>query len=217
LGAPGVAAHVVKKRSRFRAIYGPIRAEDLPAFLDSGLKATPAMRRKSFTVWERAVVIPIEFVQALRVLLLILPVFLIGGGLAGSGNFAANVWTHGLFAAAALFTAVFTGAVLTPLLLPYIPGRAFSVKGLLLGVLGALFLFGVWDKEGGGAFLGLDRLAWLLLIPTLSAFLGMNFTGASTYTSLSGVKKEMGRAVPFEIAGGGIGLILWFGALFLKN
>jgi acetyl-CoA decarbonylase/synthase complex subunit gamma len=44
----------------------------------------------------------------------------------------------------------------------------------------------------------------------------MNFTGASTYTSLSGVKKEMGWAVPFEIAGGGIGLIIWFGVLFFR-
>jgi acetyl-CoA decarbonylase/synthase complex subunit gamma len=44
----------------------------------------------------------------------------------------------------------------------------------------------------------------------------MNFTGASTYTSLSGVKKEMRWAVPLEIGAGGIGLVLWLGTrLFL--
>jgi acetyl-CoA decarbonylase/synthase complex subunit gamma len=43
----------------------------------------------------------------------------------------------------------------------------------------------------------------------------MNFTGASTYTSLSGVKKEMRWALPLEIAGGMIGLGLWFGSYFI--
>jgi acetyl-CoA decarbonylase/synthase complex subunit gamma len=42
----------------------------------------------------------------------------------------------------------------------------------------------------------LERLAWVLLVPSLTAFLAMNFTGASTYTSLSGVKKEMRWALP---------------------
>jgi len=37
----------------------------------------------------------------------------------------------------------------------------------------------------------------------------MNFTGASTYTSLSGVKKEMRWAVPLEFALGAVGLICW--------
>jgi acetyl-CoA decarbonylase/synthase complex subunit gamma len=43
----------------------------------------------------------------------------------------------------------------------------------------------------------------------------MNFTGASTYTSLSGVKKEMRWALPLEIAAGMIGLGLWFGSHFI--
>jgi acetyl-CoA decarbonylase/synthase complex subunit gamma len=43
----------------------------------------------------------------------------------------------------------------------------------------------------------------------------MNFTGASTYTSLSGVKKELKWAVPLEIAAGGVGLCLWLGSRFI--
>jgi acetyl-CoA decarbonylase/synthase complex subunit gamma len=43
----------------------------------------------------------------------------------------------------------------------------------------------------------------------------MNFTGASTYTSLSGVRKEMRWAVPAEIALAGIGLSLWLGSRFV--
>ena len=40
-------------------------------------------------------------------------------------------------------------------------------------------------------------------------FFAMNFTGASTYTSLSGVKKEMHIAVPLQITAILIGFILW--------
>jgi acetyl-CoA decarbonylase/synthase complex subunit gamma len=58
-------------------------------------------------------------------------------------------------------------------------------------------------------------LAWVLLIPALSAYLAMNFTGASTYTSLSGVRKEMRWALPLEIGAGIAGLILWVGSQFI--
>ena len=38
LAAPGVAAHEVKKLSGFKVTYGPIRAADLPAFIDCGIQ-----------------------------------------------------------------------------------------------------------------------------------------------------------------------------------
>jgi acetyl-CoA decarbonylase/synthase complex subunit gamma len=97
---------------------------------------------------------------------------------------------------------------LTPLLLPWLPGHAFSLKGASIGFLTALILlafrWGNW-REG---------LGWLLLIPGVSAFLAMNFTGASTYTSLSGVRKEMRWALPLEIIGAIIGFGLWIGSNF---
>jgi acetyl-CoA decarbonylase/synthase complex subunit gamma len=43
----------------------------------------------------------------------------------------------------------------------------------------------------------------------------MNFTGCSTYTSLSGVKKEMRFALPLEIGAGSLGVVLWVGSRFL--
>jgi len=60
----------------------------------------------------------------------------------------------------------------------------------------------------------MEMIAWLLLIPALSAYLGMNFTGASSYTSLSGVKKEMRVALPLQIAAAALGLVLWFCSRF---
>jgi hypothetical protein len=214
LGAPGVAAHLVKKFSGFKVIYGPIRASDLPAFLDAGLKATPEMRRKTFSLGERAVLVPIELVAALRVLAFVLPVFFFLGGLGGHGGFWANVLDHGLFAAAAVLFGVALGAVLTPLFLPFLPGRAFATKGFFLGLIGALLLVYFHGEGNAGWMARLESAAWIFLLPALSAYLAMNFTGSSTYTSLSGVKREMRWAVPVEIAAATVGLVLWVGARF---
>ena len=214
LGGPGVAAHLVKKLSGFKVIYGPILAKDLPAFLEAGKKATPEMRRKAFPAWERAVLIPIELVHVLKWLVILLPALFLLGGLSGEGSFWQNAMTHGLFAVAALVLSLILGAVLTPLLLPYLPGRAFALKGFFLSILGVIFLLLVFGGGGMNWADILERLGWVLLVPSLTAFLAMNFTGASTYTSLSGVKKEMRWALPLEIGGAAIGLVFWLGALF---
>lgn len=215
LAGPGVAAHKVKKRTGFNVIYGPIQAIDLPAFLDAGMKATPNMRRKTFTMYERVVLIPVELVSTLKWTLLILPAFFLLGGMGASAGFWQGVLNDGLFAVLNLLGAVLAGAVLTPILLPWLPGRAFSLKGLIIGLITTLFiaLFGAYYLNIRQDYMNL--LAWFFLAPALSAYLAMNFTGASTYTSLSGVRKEMRWAVPLEIVGGAVGLILWVGSRFV--
>ena len=215
LGGPGVAAHKVKKRTGFKVLYGPIQATDLPAFLDAGMEATPKMRRKTFTMLERVVLIPVELVSVLKWSLLILPAFFLLGGLGASSGFWNGVLTDGLFAVLNLLGALLAGAVLTPILLPWLPGRAFSQKGLIMGLITTLFitLFGAFYLNIRQDYMNI--LAWFFLTPAFSAYLAMNFTGASTYTSLSGVKKEMRWAVPLEIVGGVAGLTLWVGSRFV--
>jgi len=216
LSGPGVAAHKVKKRTGFNVLYGPIQAADLPAFLDAGMKATPNMRQKTFTMYERVVLIPVELVSALKWVLLILPAFFLLGGLGAPSGFWQGVLNDGLFAVLNLLGAVLAGAVLTPILLPWLPGRAFSQKGLIMGLITTLFiaLFGAFYLDIRQEYMNI--LAWFFLAPALSAYLSMNFTGASTYTSLSGVRKEMRWAVPLEIVGGAAGLILWIGSRFVS-
>jgi acetyl-CoA decarbonylase/synthase complex subunit gamma len=215
LSGPGVAAHLVKKLSGFKITYGPIRARDLFVFLDSGLKATPEMRLKTFTTWERTELVPMELVGALKPGILVMIIFFLLAFLGRSGDGWTDALSHGLFSALAMLIAILVGSVLTPLLLPWLPGRAFSIKGLSLGILSVLILivfrWGDWITKTGR----LEIIAWLLLIPAIAAYLAMNFTGASTYTSLSGVKKEMRWALPLEIAAGMIGLGLWFGSHFI--
>lgn len=121
-----------------------------------------------------------------------------------------------MFAVVALFAAIFGGAVLSPLLLPWLPGRAFSVKGLSIGLVTALGLMMARGVDVGGWAGRVEILAWLLIIPAVAAYLAMNFTGASTYTSLSGVKKEMRFALPLEITAGILGLMVWITSLILR-
>ncbi|UCF83577.1 MAG: hypothetical protein JSV50_20810 [Desulfobacteraceae bacterium] len=215
LSGPGVAAHKVKKLSGFKVIYGPIKATDLPAFLDAGLKATPEMRNKTFTIRERAVLIPVELVSALKWSLFIIPAFFFLGGLGGQAGFWTDALNYGLFAIVALLSAVAAGTVLTPILLPWLPGRAFSVKGVTLGLITAIILTAFRTGDLSNWAFCTEILAWFLLVPTITAYLAMDFTGASTYTSLSGVKKEMKWAVPLEIVAGAAGLLLWMGSLFV--
>jgi len=215
LSGPGVAAHMVKKFSGFKVTYGPIRSKDLPAFLDTGLKATSEMRLKTFTMWERMELIPMELMGALKPGIPVILIFFLLAFLGRSREGWINGLSHGLFSVIALLAAILAGAVLTPVLLPWLPGRAFSVKGLGLGTIfaamGAACLWGGWITKAGG----LEILAWVLLIPALSAYLAMNFTGASTYTSLSGVKKEMRWALPLEMGAGIVGIVLWLGSQFV--
>lgn len=215
LSAPGVAAHLVKKQAGFRVHYGPIRAKDAGDYLDRGFQATPAMRRKTFTLKERAEVIPVELVQAFRKALPLFPLFFLAGGLGGGGGFWESALRNGGFAVFALFVALLAGSILPPLLLPWLPGRAFSVKGLFVGF-GTAILLLVFRSPDWSSWTGrLEAGSWLLLVPAIAAYLAMNFTGASTYTSLSGVRKEMRFALPLEIVAAALGLVLWAGSLFV--
>jgi uncharacterized membrane protein len=122
LGAPGVSAHEVKRRSGFRIEYGPVRAVDLPAYLETH-EATPEMRRVRFGLMDRLVLIPVELVHVvLPTLVAAIVLFFVGEWLASAGAIAA----------------VLAGVVLFPLLLPWIPTQAFSSKGFVLGGIVAL-------------------------------------------------------------------------------
>jgi len=160
------------------------------------------------------VLIPIELVEAMKAYLIMAAVFFIISGLGGPAGFWENAGSFGLFAALALLCAIIGGAVLNPLLLPYLPGRAFSIKGFSIGIFIALILLYLRNINLSVRPERIEAVAWLLIIPALSGYLAMNFTGCSTYTSLSGVKREIHWALPLEIACGVAGIIMWIGAIF---
>ncbi len=211
LGAPGISAHRVKAQSGFNVIYGPVRASDIPTFLKAGMKATTQMRQVQFTLPDRARVVPIELVLGARKLFLIMLVFFLFSGLNSTGYSLNIAVSPGLRAVLVLLLAYIAGTTAAPLLLPWLPGRSFSFKGFTAGVL--FFAISFFVVLRGVSWL--ETTAWFLLVSAFASFLTMNFTGASTYTSLSGVKKEMRYAVPAQITSASIGIILWLTGRFL--
>ena len=56
--------------------------------------------------------------------------------------------------------------------------------------------------------------AWWLLVPAITSFMALNYTGTSTYTSHSGVKRELRIAIPAQAIGVVVGLLLFLIAQF---
>lgn len=182
LGAPGISWPDVMRRSKFLVEYGPVRAEDLQEYLKTR-KATPAMRKVEFPVMDRLVLTPVEFVH------IALPMVIL----------AAALWfLAGPAAALAAITAVIAGTVFFPVLLPFIPTQDFSTKGLILGIVVAIpFAVSFGTNPGLPLWANvLSAAAALLIIPAVVSYLALNFTGCTTFTSRTGVKKEIFRYVP---------------------
>jgi hypothetical protein len=180
LAATGVAGREVRRRSGFDVEFGPVRADDLPAYIETG-SADRAMRTVRFGIGDRLALVPMEFVHALVPMVVTSVALYVAAG-----------W----LAAWAAIAAFASGTVLFPLLLPWLPTPDFTTKGLALGaVVAAPFaaarLTGVaeqsvWWNVGWAA-------VHLLAMPPVTAFLSLLFTGSTTFTSKSGVEKEIAR------------------------
>ena len=194
LGAPGISWPEVMRRSKFLVEYGPVRAHDLPEYLRTH-HATPAMRRVEFPLKDRLVLTPVEFVHTALAMIIA----------------AALLWLlAGPVAALAALSAVLAGTVLFPALLPYIPTHDFSTKGLILGLVIAIpfaVSFGINPSLPGWANIA-GAASALLIIPAVIAYFALNFTGCTTFTSRTGVKKEIFRYVPVMALMAGIGVAL---------
>ncbi|MCL2708080.1 MAG: mercury methylation corrinoid protein HgcA [Defluviitaleaceae bacterium] len=207
LGATGVAAHEVKSRSGYNVEYGPIRAEDIKEYIHAGYKATKEMRTVNFTMWDRVVLTPVELVPALKISLPIMGVMLL------ANKFIQKPFDTTDFAAYA--GAILSGSVITPTLLPYIPGKAFALKGWIAGLGITALITGLTGKKKKRN--PLLAVGHLLLFPALSSYLAINFTGASTYTSPSGVNKEMKKALPYIVGTTLIGGALTLGVHLING
>lgn len=200
LGAPGIAAHVVLQETGFRVSYGPVRAGDIPAYIASGYRASENMRTITFPLIDRLILTPMEINPAMKkyylwFALLILTVF----GLQPSGIYFRDAWSGGFPFLVLGLVSVFTGAFLTPLLLPFIPFRAFALKGWIAGILSVLVVSSMPGLRMPDAHI--LRAAAYLFFPLASSYIALQFTGSTTFTGVSGVKKELKLSIPLYIAG----------------
>jgi acetyl-CoA decarbonylase/synthase complex subunit gamma len=153
---------------------------------------SPGMRELTFSLYERLVLIPVEVMLVLKSMApAAVAVALTGAALGGM--------SAGLTAFCAYTGAVLSGIMLGPLLLPWLPGRSLAGKGAFVGLIWAAFFYLL---AGGSRWNTAAAISLFLAAPAVSAFYTLNFTGCTTYTSRSGVKKEMRIGLP--VMGGAV-------------
>jgi len=185
LGASGVAAHTVTKQTGFHIRYAAIRAKDIPRYLDNGMNTTQEMREITLRLGTGRAD-PHGIVGALKPTALVSVLIFVLVTAFGTPAMALN-------AVCGYIGAVATGTALTPLLLPWLPGRSFAFKGALIGLSWTAVFCMLGGTHGWSPFL---TIAYWLILPTISAFYALTFTGSTPFTSRSGVKKEVRIALP---------------------
>jgi hypothetical protein len=204
LGAPGVSGHRVLKATGFRVLYGPVQAEDIPEFIKAGHKATREMRNIKFGFFDRLALTPMEINPALKKYILYALIVLIVFGLSPSGILFKDASAGIPFLILGLVS-VLSGSLVTPILLPFIPFKSFAVKGWLAGMLFILL---------SARFLNLDhfnislQVFTYIFFPLASSYIALQFTGSTTFTGMSGVKKELKIAVPLYLLFGVVSTVI---------
>jgi len=212
LGAVGVSAHEVKSKTNFNVKYGPIKATDIKEFVENNYKTSPKMRLVTFTFYERLKLAPVELVGHLKYFIFFVALTFI---ISCFKNFIFDInsgFNYYYIPLINFSSAYLAGTVLFPVLLPFIPVKYFSFKGLLLSIVISLILlkFGLAGKSI------LEIISYFFINSAVVSFTAMNFTGATVYTSLSGVKKEMKIWLPTQIILFSLGIIQWLIFIFFE-
>lgn len=207
LAAPGVSAYKITKYTGFKVIYGPVASEDIPEFLKKGYETTPDMRSVKFNILDRAVLTPVETIQSVKYFPLVILLLLIINIIAGNRSNFLDLFNLSFINSIPYLIAILLGTVMMPIFLPIIPFKSFALKGATVGL-----IWSILTIYFNSTFLYIDSLLMIsantLLLTSITTYLGLNFTGSSTYTSFSGVLKETIWAMPIVIVASVIGVIL---------
>ena len=210
LAASGVSALAVKRGCGWTVSFGPIRSSDIPRYLAHNKVADETMREVTFTLKERLELIPVELFLLGRPLLVLFVLGFLVSGIGPEIFSMGNAWHRGGLFLAATFAGIIGGAVVTPLLLPWLPFRQFWLKGvwaaLPVAALAQTLFPGLSPLSQGALFL------WTL---TISSYLAMNFTGSTPFTSPSGVEREMRQGLPCQCLAAAGAWTMWLIASFL--
>ncbi len=206
LGAVGVNGAEVQKKSGFRVLFGPVQAKDIPSYVEAGYKKTKDMSTIRFPMMDRIILTPMEINPAMKKFPWFAGGVLILFGLQPSGILFKTAWSGGMPFLVLGLNAVFAGAFLTPVLLPFIPSRSFAIKGWIMGLLSMSAVAPLIELAVRGEILLL--VASCLIFPAMSSYIALQFTGSTTFTGMSGVKKELKIGIPLYLSLAGISLVL---------
>ncbi|MHB8232214.1 MAG: mercury methylation corrinoid protein HgcA [bacterium] len=206
LGAVGVNADAVFKKTGFKVYFGPVYAKDIKAYLMNGKRKTPEMRKVEFSTLDRLVLTPMEIIPAIKKFLIFGIIVLLFFGLQPSGILFKNAWLSGMPFLLLGLAGIIGGAFITPVLLPFIPFRSFAVKGWIIGILlviSVLFFLNSPQQKNILIF-----TVEILFFPMASSYFALQFTGSTTFTNMSGVKKELKIALPVYLISTAISIVL---------
>jgi CO dehydrogenase/acetyl-CoA synthase delta subunit len=206
LGAVGVNAAEVQKKTGFRVFFGPVQAKDIPAYVEAGYKKTRQMSTIRFPITDRIILTPMEINPAMKRFPWFAGGVLIMFGLQPSGILFKNAWSGGVPFLALGLNTVLAGAFLTPVLLPFVPFRSFAIKGWIIGLLSMAAVVPFVGAAVRGEILLL--VASWLFFPAMSSYIALQFTGSTTFTGMSGVKKELKIGIPLYLSAAVISLVL---------
>ncbi len=206
LGAVGVSASAVQNRAGFRVYFGPVDARDIAAYVQASYKKTKEMSTIKFSMLDRLVLTPMEINPITKKYAWFAAGILLLFGLQPSGILFEKAWAGGAPFLLLGLVSVLAGAFITPVLLPFVPCRSFAIKGWLVGMLSVLLVvqvFSLVDRHNT-----IMLAAAYLFFPAVSSYIALQFTGSTTFTGMSGVKKELRIGIPVYIIMTCISLLL---------
>jgi SAM-dependent methyltransferase len=158
LCANGVDGWKIRQETHWGVHWGPVRASDIPAYLNNGRKKPEAMRHVEFPLKARLEMTTVTLIFYAVLLIILFLIFWRPYALLLLGLTAAIAYFYGVF-------------------LPWIPGRDGLGKG---GVLTALTLAGLVIWSLGWGHLSVPALLnWSLGLGFLAFFVGAEFQGMS--------------------------------------
>lgn len=195
LSAPGVAAHRIKMYTGFKAVYGPTHAKDIEEYLNNDSIVTKEMRQVEFDTKERVEVSLVEAQNGFKYLPIVFLVFLALQFISGGKEFS-QILLGALLNTLPYAITMIIGSLAFSALLPILPSNLFSVKAGFLGLIWSLIVIALSDVFAFDRSI-YNYLGNSFVMTAIICFIGINYTGCSTFTSLSGVEKETKIATPF--------------------
>ncbi len=206
LGAVGVNADSVFKRTGFKVYFGPVYAKDIKSYLNAGRRKTAEMRKIKFSILDRLILTPREIIPAVNKFIIFAVIILLFFGIQPTGILFKSAWVDGEPFLLLGIASIIAGSFITPVFLPFIPFRSFALKGWITGILltvPVIFLFNTPELKNILIFIAAG-----LFFPMASSYLALQFTGSTTFTNMSGVKKELKTALPVYLISTALSIIL---------